>query len=189
VDIVTAALAAGAPAVQLRAKAASARELLELGRAVLPAACERRALLFVNDRLDVALALGADGVHLGDDDLPLAAARRAAPHGFLIGASADDPEVARRLVNDGADYIGCGTVYATTTKPDVGEVIGLEGLDRVARAVDVPVVGIGGITVERAAEVAARTRAAGVAVVSAVMRAVDVEGTVRGLLAPWKARA
>jgi thiamine-phosphate pyrophosphorylase len=189
VDIVTAALAAGAPAVQLRAKAASARELLELGRAVLPAARERGALLFVNDRLDVALALGADGVHLGEDDVPVGAARHAAPDGFLVGASADDPEVARRLVDDGADYIGCGTVYATATKPDAGEVIGLEGLDRVARAVDVPVVGIGGITVERAQEVATRTRAAGVAVVGAVMRAADVEGTVRGLLAPWKARA
>ena len=187
-DVVTSALAAGAPAVQLRAKAASARELLALGHAVLPAARERAALLFVNDRLDVALALGADGVHLGEDDLPVAAARRAAPDGFLIGASADDPDMARRLVADGANYVGCGTVYATTTKPDAGDVIGLEGLDRVARAVDVPVVGIGGITVERANEVAARTQAAGVAVVGAVMRAADVEAAVRGLLQPWKAR-
>jgi len=185
---VTAALAAGAPAVQIRAKDASARDLLELGRRVLPAARASGALLFVNDRLDVALALGADGVHLGPDDIPVAAARRAAPPGFLIGASADDPEVARKLVADGANYIGCGAVYATATKPDAGDVIGLDGLDRVARAVDVPVVGIGGITVERAAEVAMHTAADGVAVVGAIMKAVDVGSTVRGLLAPWASR-
>jgi len=183
---VTAALAAGAPAVQVRAKDASARELLELGRAILPAARASGALLFVNDRLDVALALGADGVHLGPDDVPVAAARRSAPEGFLIGASTDDPDVARRLAAAGASYIGCGTVYATMTKPDAGDVIGLDGLDRVAAAVDVPVIGIGGITVERAAEVAAQTRAAGVAVVGAVMRAPDVAAAVRGLLAPWR---
>jgi thiamine-phosphate pyrophosphorylase len=184
VDVVAAALAAGAPSVQVRAKDASARELLELGRAILPLARERGALLFVNDRLDVALALGADGVHLGPDDLPVAAARRAIGTGFLIGASADDPKVARQLVADGADYIGCGAVYATSTKADAGDVIGLEGLDRVARAVDVPVVGIGGITVERAADVA-RTRASGIAVVGAVMTAPDVGAIVRSLLAPW----
>ncbi|MEQ1855969.1 MAG: thiamine phosphate synthase, partial [Longimicrobiales bacterium] len=148
-DVVAAALHAGAPAVQVRAKGASARELLELGRQILPLARERNALCFVNDRLDVALALGADGVHLGPEDLPVAAARRAMGEGFLIGASTDDPEVARSLVAEGADYIGCGAVYATSTKPDAGEVIGLEGLNRVARAVGVPVVGIGGITVER----------------------------------------
>jgi thiamine-phosphate pyrophosphorylase len=187
-EVVTAALAAGAPAVQIRAKDASARDLLELGRSVLPAARASGALLFVNDRLDVALALGADGVHLGPDDLPVAAARRTTPPGFLIGASADDPDVARKLVADGASYIGCGAVYATSTKPDAGDVIGLEGLDRVARAVDVPVVGIGGIDAERSAEIAAGTHAAGVAVVGAVMGATNTAALVHALLEPWRAR-
>jgi thiamine-phosphate pyrophosphorylase len=186
IDVVAVALAAGAPAVPVRAEDASARELLDLGRRILPLARDRNALVFVNDRLDVALALGADGVHLGPDDLPVAAARRAMGEGFLIGASADDPDVARRLVADGADYIGCGTVYATSTKRDAGAVIGLDRLDRVARAVSVPVIGIGGITVERSAEVAT-TRAAGVAVVGTVMQAGDVAAVVRGLLAPWSA--
>jgi len=186
-EVVAAALAAGKPAVQLRAKGVSARELLELGRAVLPLARERGALVFVNDRLDVALALGADGVHLGPDDLPVAAARRAMGAGFLIGASTDDPAAAKQLVLDGADYIGCGAVYATSTKADAGDVIGLAGLDRVARAVEVPVVGIGGITVERSAEVAT-THAAGVAVVGAVMAAADPGVAVRGLLTPWRSR-
>lgn len=104
---------------------------------------------------------------------------------FLVGASTDDPETARRLVAEGASYIGCGTVYSTSTKPDAGKVIGLEGLQRVVEAVDVPVVGIGGIDAVRAAEVAGRTGAAGVAVVGAVMGAEDVAEVVRRLSAPW----
>ena len=182
--VVAAALDAGAPAIQLRAKEATARTLLEVGGRLLRLTRDAGALLFVNDRVDVALALGADGAHVGPDDLPVAALRAAVPGGFLLGASADDPHVARRLVADGADYIGCGTVYATSTKADAGEVIGLEGLERVARAVDVPVVGIGGVTVERSAEVAG-TGAAGVAVVGAVMAAEDPGAAVRGLLAAW----
>jgi thiamine-phosphate pyrophosphorylase len=186
-DVVAAALEAGAPAVQLRAKDATARELLEHGRALRRLTRDAGALLFVNDRVDVALALEADGAHVGPDDLPVAALRGVVPPGFLLGASADDPAVARRLVADGADYIGCGAVYVTSTKPDAGEVIGLEGLDRVARAAEAPVVGIGGVTVERSAEIAG-TRAAGVAVVGAVMGAEDPGKAVRGLLAPWMAR-
>jgi thiamine-phosphate pyrophosphorylase len=186
-EVVSRALAAGAPAVQLRAKGTSARELLASGRRLLELTRAAGALLFLNDRADVALALGADGVHVGPDDLPVSTLRPAVPVDFLIGASADDPEVARRLVGEGADYIGCGTVYATATKPDAGNVIGLDGLERVASAVAVPVIAIGGITVERSAEVAA-TSAAGVAVVGAVMRAAEVEGTVWGLLAPWAGR-
>jgi len=187
VEVVTAALAAGAPAVQLRDKRASARELLEAGRALLPLVRAASALLFVNDRADVALALGADGVHVGPDDLPVAALRARVPSDFLIGTSTDQPDEARAFVAAGADYIGCGTVYPTRTKADAGEAIGLDGLDLVARAVPVPVVGIGGITAELATAVAG-TAAAGIAVVSEVMRASDVEATVRALLEPWRRR-
>ena len=204
IDVVRAAVRAGAPAVQLRDKEASARELFETGRAVLPIVRDAGALFFVNDRVDVALALGADGVHVGPDDVPVSAVRasvervrgvaggdeRGADRSgdartFLVGTSTDDPQTARRLVAEGADYIGCGTVYATSTKADVGEVIGLDGLQRVVAAVDVPVVGIGGIDAARSAEVAAGTTAAGVAVVGAVMRAEDVGEAVERLLAPW----
>lgn len=181
VEVVRAAVEAGAPAVQLRNKGQSARELLTVGRELRSITRAAGALLFVNDRLDVALALEADGVHVGPDDLTVAAVRAVAPPGFLIGRSADQLSVARQAVEDGADYIGCGAVYATTTKGDAGEVIGLDGLDAVARAVNVPVVAIGGITVARAAEVG-RTRAAGIAVVGAVMAAGDVGGVVRTLL-------
>jgi len=184
IGVVEAALEAGARAVQLRNKGDDARRLLEVGRVLRRSTRAVGALLFVNDRLDVALVLGADGVHLGPDDLPVAAARAAAPPGFLIGRSADDPDVARRAVRDGADYIGCGTVYATRTKADAGDVIGLDGLARVVAAVPVPVVGIGGITPERGAEVAA-AGAAGVAVVGAVMAAPDPGASVRELLAAF----
>jgi thiamine-phosphate pyrophosphorylase len=187
-EVVRAAVMAGAPAIQLRDKHAGARDLLAQARALREATRVAGALLFVDDRLDVALAAGADGVHLGPHDVPVAAARRVAPPGFLIGASTDDPDEARRLCAEGADYLGCGTVWATSTKANAGATIGLEGLDRIARAVDVPVVGIGGITVDRSAEVAA-TSAAGVAVVGAVMSAHDVGAAVRGLLAPWRAGA
>jgi thiamine-phosphate diphosphorylase len=169
-DVVRACLAAGTPAVQLRNKGDSARELLALGHELRALTREKGALFFVNDRLDVAIATEADGIHLGPDDLPVAAVRRVSPEEFIIGRSADDPEVARAAVADGADYIGCGTVYATSTKPDAGEVIGLEGLRRVVEAVPVPVVGIGGITVERASDVA-MAGAAGIAAIGAVMAA------------------
>ncbi len=186
-EVVREALRAGAPAVQLRDKRAGAGELLERARVLAPMVRDAGALLFVNDRLDVALAAGADGVHLGPDDIPVAAARAVVPSGFLVGASTDDPRRARALVADGADYIGCGTVYSTATKQDAGAVIGLSGLQSVAEAVDVPVVGIGGVTAERAAEIAT-TSASGVAAIAAVMSAADVGAAVRGLLAPWSRR-
>ncbi len=186
-EVVAAALHAGARAVQLRNKGESARQLLDLGAELRALTRDAGALLFVNDRLDVALALAADGIHLGPNDLPVAAARAVAPPGFLIGRSADDPEVARRAVAEGADYIGCGTVYPTSTKPNAGDVIGVEGVERVARAVTAPVVAIGGITVEKAAELS-RTGACGVAVVGAVMSAPDPARAVRGLLTPFEAR-
>lgn len=185
-DVVRSALKGGAPTVQLRDKTASPAKLLEAGRALLPIVHASGALLFINDRADVALALGADGVHLGPDDVPVVAIREAAPGTFLIGASADKPEVARRLVAEGADFIGCGSIYPTATKADAGAAIGLAGLQRVVRAVDVPVIGIGGITAQRAKAVA-DTGASGVATVGAVMSAPDVTGEVRAFLAAWEA--
>jgi thiamine-phosphate pyrophosphorylase len=187
-DVVEPALAAGAPAIQLRDKNASAGGLLVAARGLRELTNRFGALLFVNDRVDVALAAGADGVHLGPDDLPVAAVRKKVPAGFLIGYSCDQVDEARRAVADGADYIGCGAVFGTTTKDGTGEAIGLAQLDRVAGAVDVPVVAIGGVTPERAVEVAA-TRAAGTAVIGAVMAATDPGEAVRRLLAGFAARS
>jgi len=183
-DIVRAALDAGAPAIQLRDKAADARALYEQARKLLPLTRRAGALLFLNDRLDVALAAGADGVHLGPDDLPVAAARRAVPADFLVGFSTDDPVLARRAAADGAAYVGCGAVFGTTTKDVGNERIGPEGLRRVVQAVDVPVIGIGGVTPANVAELA-RVGAAGAAVIGAIMKAEDVAEAVRFLLAPF----
>ena len=180
-DVTTEALRAGAPAVQLREKHLPPRDVAPLANRLRAAAHAAGALFFVNDRLDLALAVGADGVHLGPDDLPVSRARGMAPPGFLIGCSADEPAEAAEAVADGADYVGCGTVYTTRTKVEAGEAIGLSRLAAVVQAVEVPVVGIGGITADRAAAVLG-TGAAGCAVVSAVMAAHDPAHAVRAFL-------
>lgn len=190
-DVVQAALRAGAPAVQLRLKDAPARELHRVGTQIRAMTRDAGALLFINDRLDLALAVEADGVHLGPTDLPVHAARLAAraagrPH-LLIGASTDSPATARQLSADGADYIGCGAVFGTSSKPELGsERIGTDRLHEVVEAVSCPVVGIGGVTPDNVRQVAA-TGAAGAAVIGAVMAAPDVELAVRRLLAPFSA--
>ena len=184
IEVVRAALGAGAPAIQLRDKSVSPRDLLEQAVVLRTLTRGHGALLFINDRMDVALAAGADGVHLGPDDIPLAAARRAVAPGFLIGVSTDDPDVARRAENDGADYIGCGAVFGTTSKDVGGEAIGVAQLSRVVQAVDIPVVGIGGVDVRNVAHVA-EAGAAGAAVIGAVMKATVIEAAVTSLLSPF----
>lgn len=181
-DVVRECLEAGAPAVQLRDKDATARELFEQARELRALTAEFGALLFINDRLDVALAADADGVHLGPEDLPIGAARLAAPEPFLIGYSTNDPADAVRAQAEGASYIGCGAVFDTTTKAEArGERIGPEGLAAVASAVEIPVVGIGGITPHNVRELVG-TGAAGVAVARAVMAAERPGEVVRRLL-------
>jgi thiamine-phosphate pyrophosphorylase len=196
-DVVRAALEAGAPAIQLRDKRATAAELYQHALQLVTLTRKHGALLFINDRLDIALAAGADGVHLGPHDLPVLAARQAARqavrqaaqrHGrpdLLLGYSTDDPHRARQAARDGADYIGCGAVFGTTSKTDVGdERIGTDGLAEVVRSVPVPVVGIGGINPDNVHRVR-HAGAAGAAVIGAVMAASDVEAAVRALLAPF----
>ena len=183
-SVVTLALEGGARAIQLRDKGAGARELLGSAQRLRALTREFEALLFINDRIDVALAVEADGVHLGSDDMPVAALRSVVPQGFVIGHSTDLPEVARRAQDEGADYLGCGTVYPTFSKRDAGEVIGLRRLKEVVRSVEIPVVGIGGIDASRAAEVA-ETGCAGIAVIGAVMAAPDPSAVVGDLLRPF----
>lgn len=185
--VVRQALDAGAPAIQLRMKGRAARELFDLALELRAWTRAAGALLFVNDRMDVALAAGADGVHLGPDDLPVAAARARAPADFLIGFSTDDPDRARAAQAQGANYIGCGAVFGTRSKDVSGERIGTERLDAVARAVDIPVVGIGGVTPTNVDEVA-DTAAAGAAVIAAVMAADQPAAAVRSLLQAFPSR-
>ena len=190
-DVVREALAAGAPTIQLRLKGATARELLEAAHTLIPIVRSAGALLIVNDRLDVALAAGADGVHLGPDDPPVMDARAVAADtlsavadSFIVGYSANGTDEATRAEAEGADYLGVGAVYATANKSDAGEVIGLEGLRRVVKAVSIPVVAIGGITPERARAVA-ETGACGCAAIGAVMGSPEPAEAVRALLLPF----
>jgi thiamine-phosphate pyrophosphorylase len=164
---VSEALEAGVTAMQLRAKEGSTRALVQMGQ-TLAATCRRRGALFiVNDRLDVALACGADGVHLGLDDLPLPAARAIAGPNLVIGASVGTVGEALEAQAQGADYLGVGSVFHTLSKADAGPPIGMEGLRQVAQATPLPVVAIGGITVENAAFTLS-SGAVGVAVIRAV---------------------
>ncbi len=181
-EVVRASLEAGATAIQLRHKGASATRLLRDARELLPVVRDHGALLLVNDRLDVALAAGADGVHLGPDDLPVAATRSAVPDDFFVGYSCDDPDEAIDAARAGADYLGVGAVYGTRSKEGLeDEAIGPERVGRVLRAAGLPGVGIGGITVDNAGPV--YREGAGVAVLSAVMDADDPAGVVRAILA------
>lgn len=164
----------GVTALQVRLKRASARELAEAVRAL---GADVRVPLVVNDRLDVALAVGAAGVHLGPDDLPVALARRVAPAGFIIGASVGLPEEA--AAGRGADYWGVGPWRATGTKAEAGEPLGPEGFRRiVSLAGNIPCVAIGGIQPEDVGAVRA-AGGAGVAVVSGILSAADVEERAR----------
>ncbi|HEX2077569.1 MAG TPA: thiamine phosphate synthase [Longimicrobium sp.] len=183
VEVVRAALRGGTPAIQLRMKDGPGREMAALAEALLAETRRAGALLFVNDRVDVALAAGADGAHVGQDDLPVAAARRIVPPGFLLGVSAETAELARRAEADGADYVGVGPIYATGSKADAGEAVGVGRMAEVAAAVRIPAVGIGGITLGNARPVL-DAGAAGIAVISAVMRADDPQAAARALLLP-----
>ena len=171
-DIVRRAVQGGATVVQLRDKDGPTRDMVQLGRALRHLTAELGVVFLVNDRVDVALALDADGAHVGQDDLPAAMARALLGPGRLLGVSAATPDEARAAQAAGADYVGAGTVYPTGTKADAGAPVGLARLADVARAVTIPVVAIGGIGAGRAGPCIAHG-AAGVAVISAIVAQPD----------------
>jgi thiamine-phosphate pyrophosphorylase len=175
------ALAAGAPWVQVRTKARSDRDRLDMARAVGAACAEHGATCVVDDRADLALAVGAAGVHLGADDLPVAVVRALLGPDAIVGATCRNADDARRAADEGASYLGVGPVYATTTKTGLPDPMGLDGLEAVVAAVDLPVIAISGITVERVHEVLG-VGAHGVAVVGAVFDAADVAAATRAFL-------
>ncbi len=141
---------------------------------------EAGVLFIVNDRPDVALACGADGVHLGQSDMPVGTARQLAPPGFVIGASVGTVREAQEAEQSGADYVALSPVFATGSKDDAGPGHGLDELRAIRAAVRLPVLAIGGITRENAAEVIA-AGADGIAVISAVVAAADIAGAAREL--------
>lgn len=179
--IVRAAVAGGATCVQLREKSCGTREFVREARAVRDILAGTGVPLIINDRVDVALAVGADGVHLGQTDMPLADARRLTGPDMLIGVSAECVEDAVRAQAGGADYIGVSPVFATPTKTDTAPPLGLGGVAAIRAAVSLPVVGIGGIGPANAAEVI-RAGCDGIAVVSAIVSAADPERAAAELL-------
>jgi thiamine-phosphate pyrophosphorylase len=179
-EVARLAIEGGADVVQLRDKECSARELVAAGNRVREVTERTGTLFIVNDRLDVALACGADGVHLGQDDLPVAAARVIAPSGFIIGVSAGSPDEARRAVEAGADYLAASPVFFTAQKSDVETCCGLEGIRRIRAAANLPLIAVGGIGMGNVCDVIG-AGADGVAVISAVVGQHDITGAARAL--------
>ena len=148
----------------------------------LKALCDRYDVpLIINDRVDVALAVGAAGVHVGQDDLPCQVVRALAGDDFVIGVSAHNPEEARQAAADGADYLGCGAVFGTATKPGVAK-LGLANLRAIRGAVSLPMVGIGGVNAANYGEVLA-TGANGAAIISGILAAEDIKAEVAKFVA------
>ena len=178
-DCVREALEGGVTLVQYRAKTASSAEMYAEALQ-LKALCDSfNVPLIINDRLDIAMAVGAAGVHLGQDDLPCAAARKILGEDYIIGVSAHNPAEAKAALQSGADYLGCGAVFGTATKADVKK-LGTEGLEAICKAKGLPVVGIGGVTADNYREVRA-AGADGAAIVSGILAQPDIRATVRAI--------
>ncbi|MDB2280376.1 thiamine phosphate synthase [Halorubrum ezzemoulense] len=183
-EVVAAALAGGVDVVQLRDKAATDRERYETGLRLRELTAAAGVPLLVNDRIDLAAAIDADGVHLGQTDLPVSVARERLGEGAVVGVSASTVEQAREAEAAGADYLGVGAVYGTDSKDVSGDRdgIGTERIAAVADAVDLPVIGIGGVDAGNAAPVV-EAGATGVAALSAITAAEDPEAATAALRA------
>ena len=175
----------GAKAIQLRHKPDSRDGLLSIAQKLQNLCSENGVLFIVNDYLDIALAVGADGLHLGQKDLPVAIARRLLPIDMILGCSVTTVEQAKAAEAGGADYIAVGSMYPTLSK-ETAKVVGLEMLRRVRGAVSLPLVAIGGINRDNAGEVAS-AGADGVAVISAILRAEDAEEAARQVIKAFEA--
>jgi thiamine-phosphate pyrophosphorylase len=187
-EIARRAVAGGADVIQLRDKALGSRELVRAGREIREITRSAGALFIVNDRLDIAIACGADGVHLGQGDIGPAVARQLSPSGFIIGISVGNAEEARLAEREGADYVALSPTFSTRSKTNAGPGYGLSSLREIRKAVSIPLIAIGGITLENVQEVV-RAGADGIAVISAVVSAPDITQaarTLRGRIAQAK---
>ena len=182
VEVLRAAAEAGASIFQYRNKTASMKEAYAEALALRQAAAKAGVLFIVNDRCDVALALDADGVHLGQGDLPLNLARKVMGPDKLIGISTHNPDQVREAAAGKPDYLGFGPIFKPGSKQDHDPVVGLEGLRAMRRLTSLPVFAIGGIQVDQAGEVM-RAGANGVAVISAILKAPDISHAVKAFLA------
>lgn len=182
VDIALAAVRGGATMVQLREKEATTRAFVDEARALKAALAPFGVPLAINDRLDVALAVDADGLHVGQDDMPVEAARRLMRPGKFIGLSITAVGQVQRPDAEAADYLGVGPIYAQRTKEDAAAPLGIGGLRRLRGLTGKPVVAIGGLTPDNSAPVLA-AGADGLAVVSAIVAAADPEAVARRFVA------
>lgn len=178
-DTIDAVVAGGITALQLRWKTGTDREIVELAKRIGPRLREAGIPFVINDRIDLALAAGADGIHLGVDDLPLDAARQLGGPGFIIGFS---PETDEQIVlaSESASYLGIGPFFATQTKLDAGDALGATEFARRRSLTGLPVVAIGGISASNAGDVLA-AGADGVAVASAILASDDPGAATRAL--------
>jgi thiamine-phosphate pyrophosphorylase len=167
------ALKAGVKAVQLREKDLPVRELLELAYRMRTVTASYHAMLFINERVDVAMCVEADGVHLGRSGIPVHAVREIVGKRLLIGASTHHLEEALAAEREGADFITFGPVYDTPSKRKYGEPVGLGALQMVSKTISLPVLGIGGITADRAKEVM-NAGARGIALISGILSKTDI---------------
>lgn len=177
------AVQSGATMVQLREKTAGSRDFYELALQVMQITQRYKLPLIINDRLDIALAVGADGVHVGQEDLPVAVVRRLLGPDKIVGATAATVADALRAEAEGADYIGSGAVFPTATKPGK-PVLPLTVLTQIKQAVKLPVVAIGGITANNLVELKS-TGVDGIAVVSAIMNSDDPAAATKEILSLW----
>jgi thiamine-phosphate pyrophosphorylase len=179
-EIAERAIAGGADAIQLRDKTCGCLKLCQVGRVLRTITMKTGTLFIVNDRLDVALACGADGVHLGQDDIRAGVARQIAPPGFIIGVSVGTVDEALRAEQDGADYHAVSPVFSTASKNDAGPGRGLRVLREIRQKVSVPVIAIGGINLDNVHEVIT-AGADGVAVISSVVGSKDITAAAQEL--------
>jgi len=179
-EITRLAIAGGADTIQYREKSGSTREMIEIARNMKRLCLEAGVTFIVNDRLDVAIAAEADGVHLGQDDFPIPMARQILGEGRIIGGSAATLDEARKCLSEGADYVGFGPVYPTSSKDDAGPVSGIDILKQVIEIIPLPIIAIGGVGAENIPDVM-RAGARGIAVISAVCCQDDPDEATRSL--------
>ena len=187
VETTLAAIAGGATIVQLRDKRAGTEGLIRIGRELMDAMRGTGVPLIVNDDIDAAIAIGADGLHVGQDDLPTKTARDRLGPDKIIGLSIEDETVARKVDRSIVDYVGIGPVFATPTKPDHKPAIGFDGLANLVRIAGLPSVAIGGLKRDHV-EPVFEAGANGIAVVSAICGQPDPEGATRKISDAIKAR-
>jgi thiamine-phosphate pyrophosphorylase len=179
-EVVNVALEGGATVIQLREKKLTDREIFIMGMKIKPLIQKADACFIINDRIDLALALDADGVHLGQSDLPLNIARKLMGEKKIIGISVKTIEEAQEAEAQRANYLGVGSIYPTKTKKDTGPIVGPQRISQIRKAVNLPIVGIGGIQLHNIKEVI-KAGAVGIAVVSAVMGAPDMAEACRAM--------